>query len=139
MKKQFNLFAVYGTDTLKEKNGVPFYLDKDSDCYISVARWCNRNVDYQREMADLNSKIQSLNYEEQEQARVEVFTKHLIKGWNNITDQNGNPLEFNVENALKLFNLVPDLVDDLVGFSLNRKNYPLDSLKEDSENATEKN
>lgn len=130
MKTKFSIYKKYGSDTKKEIEGVPFYLDKETDCYIKVARWCNRNIEHSKEQADLTVEIKDLPTVDQETARMKVFAKHLITGWNNITDINGNIIEFTTENVITLLKQLPDLADELVGFSLTRDNYPLDNLED---------
>ena len=126
---KFNLFEKYGSDTSKEIDGVPFYLDKDSDCYIIVARWCARNHEHAKAQAELTTRLLGASEWEIEKARYEVFAKHLVKGWNNVYGVDGKAIEFSPENAYKLFEAMPDLADDVVSFSVQRKNYPIDTLQ----------
>lgn len=129
MKKKINLYTRYGSDTKKELEGVPFYIDKDSDTYIKVARWSGRNIEHFKAQAEVASKLAHATENEREKARVQVFIKHLITGWNNIIDRDGNDLEFSEENALALLSDLPDLVDELFAFSTNRSNYSLDGVE----------
>ena len=130
MTKKFNVFTAYGSDKVKERAGVPFYLDKESDCYIRIARWCGRNVEHTKAQAELTKQIGALPQAEQDEKRLEVFAEHLITGWNNITDADGNDLPFTTENAINLLKQLPDLADEVVGFCLDRNNYPLDRMDE---------
>ena len=42
-----------------------------------------------------------------------VFVDTVLLGWNNVQDRDGNNIAFNRENALKLFEDLPELYDDL--------------------------
>lgn len=126
---KFNIFAKYGSDTKKETQGVPFYLDAEKTAYIKVARWCNRNVEHSKEQAELAKEIGVEVSETADNLRIEVFAKHLVKGWDGVTDADGVEIPFTTENAVSLLQQLPDLADELVGFSLRRENYPLDKLE----------
>lgn len=134
MTEKFNIYSKYGSDRKKETNGVPFYVDKDSNTYILVARWSNRNVEHSKAQAELTLNAGSYDEQELEQKRIEVFVNHLVKGWHNIFDIDGNEIPYSKENALKLMADLPDLVDELVGFALKRENYPIDTVEESVKN-----
>lgn len=126
---KINLYTKYGSDRQKEKTGVPFYIDKESDTYILVARWCSRNVEHLKAQAEISLQMANVDENEREEARTRVFAEHLITGWNNIVDKNGNDLPFSPKTAVALLEDLPDLVNELVDFSLKRENYGLDSVE----------
>lgn len=132
---KINLYAKYGSDRQKEKTGVPFYIDKDSDTYILVGRWCARNVEHLKAQAEVSLRMADVDENEREEARTRVFAEHLITGWNNIVDKDGNDLPFSRENAVALLADLPDLVNELVNFSLDRENYDLDSVETATKNS----
>lgn len=132
---KFNIYAKYGSDSKKETNGVPFYVDKDSDTYILVARWSYRNVEHTKAQAELTLNAGSHSEQELDEMRTELFVNHLIKGWNNIFDMDGNEIPYTKENALKLMADLPDLVNELIGFSLKRENYPIDKAEDTVKNS----
>ena len=132
---KINLYAKYGSDRQKEKTGVPFYIDKDSDTYILVGRWCSRNVEHLKAQAEVSLRMADVDENEREEARTLVFAEHLITGWNNIVDKDGNDLPFSRENAVALLADLPDLVNELVNFSLDRANYGLDSVETATKNS----
>ena len=132
---KINLYAKYGSDHQKEKTGVPFYIDKDSDTYILVGRWCARNVEHLKAQAEVSLRMADVDENEREEARTRVFAEYLITGWNNIVDKDGNDLPFSRENAVALLADLPDLVNELVSFSLDRENYGLDSVETATKNS----
>lgn len=129
-----NLYAKYGSDTKKEKAGVPFYIDKDSDTYILVGRWCSRNVEHSKAQAEIGLKMADVDESGREEARTKAFVEHLITGWNNIVDKDGKDLPFSTDNAIALLSDLPDLVNELVNFSLDRTNYGLDGVETATKN-----
>lgn len=126
---KFNIYAKFGSDAKKEVEGVPFIVDAETNAHILIARWSGRNVAHALEQAELTKQNPDKSVEELEPLRVKVFAKHLIKGWQGITDINGNELPFTTENAIKLLSDLPDLTDQLLNFSLTRSNYPLDGVE----------
>lgn len=132
---KINLYAKYGSDRQKEKAGVPFYIDKDSDTYINVARWTARNIEHTKAQAEVSLQMANANENELEEARMDVFARHLITGWNNIIDKEGNDLEFTPDNAVMLLKDLPDLAQILLSFSLDRENYGLDSVETATKNS----
>lgn len=132
---KINLYAKYASDRQKEKTGVPFYIDKDSDTYILVGRWCARNVEHLKAQAEISLQMADVDESEREEARIRVFAEHLITGWNNITDKDGNELPFSRENAVMLLSDLPDLANDLLNFALDRTNYGLDSVETATKNS----
>lgn len=131
---KINLYAKYGSDKTKEQKGVPFFIDKDSDTYISVARWTNRNIAHSKAQAELSKNLIGVDEVDAENARKRVFIEHLVTGWNNITDKDGKDLPFTTENAIALLEDLPDLADELFAFSLQRENYAIDGVEEITKN-----
>lgn len=43
----------------------------------------------------------------------EVFAETVVLGWENVQDENGNDLEFNVPNCIKIFTDLPDWFADV--------------------------
>lgn len=43
----------------------------------------------------------------------EVYAETVVLGWENVEDENGNAMEFSVENCIKLFDDLPDLFRDI--------------------------
>lgn len=134
---KINLYAKYGSDRTKEQNGTPFYIDKETDTYIIVGRWTSRNIEHTKAQAEVTLKYADYpdGDREREEARTKVFAKYLVKGWNNIIDKDGNDLPFTTENAIALLLDLPDLVNEMVDFALNRTNYPIDSVEKATKNS----
>lgn len=68
----------------------------------------------------------------------QVFAQTVILGWENVTDRDGNELEFSPENAQKLLLDLPDLFASLREEAVAAANFRADEVEEDlgnSENA----
>lgn len=122
-KKGINILKKYGSDLSLEIKGAKFYLDEESDSYIVVSRVCTRNIDYVREQAELVSKLDGADEMEINVETGKVFIRHLVKGWNNIIDDNDEIIEFTTEKALEILLGAPELLTQLIDFALNRENY----------------
>lgn len=48
-----------------------------------------------------------------EQIMREVYAKTIVLGWEGVTDRDGEPMEFSLENCIKLFVALPELYNDL--------------------------
>ena len=68
----------------------------------------------------------------------QVFAQTVILGWENVTDRDGNELEFSPDNAQKLLLDLPDLFASLREEAVAAANFRADEVEEDlgnSENA----
>lgn len=117
------LFKNYKTDKSAEVNGVPVTVgineDDKSKINFILARAGGNNKAYG---AALTTKSEphaqaiaagALPEELAEEITKEVFVDSVLKGWENVRDADNKPLEFSKENALKLFDELPDLFEEL--------------------------
>ena len=109
-------YSVFRTDKALEKEGI--VLDY-GDFKIKVARAGGSNAAFQKA---LTSKIRP--YKRQldagtipddvaEKLFLEVYAESVVLGWEGVTDEDGKPLPFSKENAVKLFSDLPDLFRDV--------------------------
>ena len=52
-----------------------------------------------------------------------AFAEVCIKGWENVADENDQPLEYSEENVQKIATLLPELLEDLFKFASDDTNY----------------
>lgn len=65
----------------------------------------------------------------------EWFARGIITDWKNIPDPNtGEPLPFNPENAMKIFDLAPGFYEDCLSGATNQDAFKEDNLEEDKGN-----
>lgn len=85
-----------------------------------VSRMGKNNVEYQKALEalskrfKLNIELDTLVDSVASEAVREVFITTVLKGWRNVYDAHGEPMEFTHENARKIFDELPDLYDYLV-------------------------
>lgn len=54
---------------------------------------------------------------------IEVFAETVIRDWKGITDEDGNVMPFNKENAVKLLTQLPDLFNELREVAAKQANF----------------
>ncbi len=112
-----SLYSQFETDQSLEKDGV--VIEYSGNIRFRIARSGGANQKYLKRLEaktkPLRRLIQQdlLKNEEVEPILLDVFCETVILGWEGVTDRNGNPLEFTVENAKKLFKDLPELFNDL--------------------------
>lgn len=140
------LFAKYRVDQQAEKNGVPIKME---DVVFHVTRiYISRNQKWALAI-DEATKFYEKTTEEQKLTETERFDKVLrraflragLVGWEGVTNLEGEPLDFNHENAEWFFSECPDLLDDLFGRANSRTSFlkqEEDDLKNLSPSSTTK-
>ncbi len=134
-----SLSALFGTDKNLERNGVRIEYssgpeDKNPPTFI-IARSGGANTKFNDEMENalrpMRRRLALDQVKNPEMAKItkDVFCKTVLKGWENVTDDSGNPIEFNEQNARALFDKLPDLFDDLEAQSRRAATFRLDSLE----------
>lgn len=109
-------YSVFLTDKALEKEGI--VLDY-GDFKIKVARAGGANAAFQKA---LTAKVRP--YKRQldagtipddvaEKLFLDVYAEAVVLGWEGVTDENGKPLPYSKENAVKLFSDLPDLFRDV--------------------------
>jgi len=109
-------YSIFRTDKSLEKEGI--ILDY-GDFKIKVARAGGANAAFQKA---LTAKVRP--YKRQldagtipddvaEKLFLDVYAESVVLGWEGVTDENGKPLPFSKENAVKLFTDLPDLFRDV--------------------------
>lgn len=110
------------------------------DFRFRVARAGGANKEYQkaleRKTRPFKRAIQADAFTNDQAIAVlrEVYAETVILGWEGVTDESGKPMEFSRENALKLFNDLPDLFSDLMQQANNSALYREQLRGEDAKN-----
>lgn len=65
---------------------------------------------------------------------IEAFAEAVVLGWKGITTPDGQEVKFTPENAVTLFNQLPDLFNELRESAGNQANYRLGEVKDDAGN-----
>lgn len=138
-----NLYAQFATDKNLEETGIRISYGADGDMTAPafiVARMGGRNRAYQ---AALMTKMKpykrqldagTLAPEVSESILLDVFVSKILKGWENVTDRNGQPLECTIENAKRLFTELPDLYSDLIDQAQKAETFRVAELDDVAKN-----
>lgn len=124
-----SLYKTYETDESIEKDGQAFQMGEDSQgrpIDFICRRAGGANGRFQKSFEEksrpvrhiLNSKTPgAVSAKTQERVMREVFVDSVLVGWRNVEGRDGQPMEFNRENALKLFTDLPDLFRELLSMT----------------------
>jgi hypothetical protein len=133
---KMGLYSTFGTDAKSENAGVWIDVDKTETgetIRFLIARQSRTNQKYAATLARVIGPYrQQLANEMVSEAlsnklNIQVFCESVLLGWENVTDRNGKPLEFNVSNAINLMTELHDLYQ-----LLNAKSQSLVTFKDKS-------
>lgn len=124
-----SLFNTFKTDAEIEKNGVILQYgfvkkpdgkpDTSRPIGIRVARAGGANTAYlRRAEAVLRPYRRQIQTDTMDRGLIDELTRQLfaetvVKGWENVQDEDGTDLPFTVENCVALFAKLPDLFTDV--------------------------
>lgn len=117
------LYNTFATNRDAEVSGVWQEFPANDDGTVPgflVARMGRTNPEYQAAVERLAKKykrdieLEILDNKTADPVFREVFVDTVLRGWRNVQDANGKEIPFSKENALKLFEDLPDLYDYLV-------------------------
>lgn len=114
-----SLYGIYKSDQTKEVEGSVVNFGpcdiNGLDITITVGRAGGANKAYQKALANKmrpyrkQAAADMLAVEVMERVIREVYAETVIKSWENVFDEEGNLLEFNVENVIQVLKDLPDL------------------------------
>lgn len=146
-----SLYDKFETDRSLEKNGIDLdygpnlKLPADSEgkhpvTIIRIARAGGSNDQYLKRLeAKAKPHRRSIQHETIEKAQLdtmvkEVYAESVVLGWENVSDRDGNLMEFNKENVLKLFKDLPDLYTDIMEQAQSAALFRLNLREQDAKN-----
>jgi len=133
-----DLFKAYGTNKQAENDGVWILFE---DVGFLCRRLTVEDPRF-RKVTEAKTKpyrqairTETISSELLRRINVEVFVEACLLDWKNVNGKDGNPLEFNKENAIWLFLQLPDLFS-LVSEEAGRiRNFQTpDEVEEDTKN-----
>lgn len=65
---------------------------------------------------------------------ISLYADHIVIGWDNVKDKDGNQMEFNKDNIKKLFSDLPALFQDVIQQAMDISNFREQELETDSKN-----
>lgn len=138
-----SLFKQYKTDKKTEVDGIWVDFPKNEDGTVPqflVARVGPSNpkyvAAYERNSKPYRSQIRKEMLSEELSAKVlyTSFAEGCIRDWRNVQDAEGKPLPCTRENAIWLFNQLPELYNDLYTVASNYSTYAQATLEDDAKN-----
>jgi hypothetical protein len=118
-----SLYKLFKTDEASEQEGIWLeYADEDGKgppARIKIARAGGSNAKYMRVLerrykpVRRQSQLGILDPKVSEEILAQVYAEAVLLGWENVTDPEGKPLPFNVENAVKLLTDLPELFSEI--------------------------
>ena len=128
------LFDTFKTSADLEKNGV--WLEVQPGVRFLCARAGGLNKKYQRVFSAIVKPYKrqydngTLDPEMADTLLRDVFIKSVLLDWEGVTDKEGQPLEFNENNAQWLLRELPDLYAALQEESAKVSNYLVKEIEE---------
>lgn len=129
----------FKTDKSVEKEGI--WVDYAEDGRFKVARIGGSNKRFNKVYTRLTRPHRKqmehgmLSDKVGEEILRKAFVDGCLLGWEGITDEEGNPLAYNKENALALFEQLPELLADLVDVARSREGFLAVLREEDAKNS----
>ncbi|MCQ8781722.1 hypothetical protein [Mangrovibrevibacter kandeliae] len=129
-----NLYEQFSTDQDAESGrGISLRYGEGINITIHRAGGANRKFlrRYEAKTKPYTRQIQNGTMDEEvsRQLMAELYAETVIVGWEGVTDREGNPLQFNVENATKLLLDLPELFRDIQGAAQDRSLFLADAAE----------
>jgi hypothetical protein len=133
-----SLYKQYKTDSSRENLGARIVKgsnDDGTEIVFMVSRAGKSNTTYklasERAFKPHRQAIKAgtLSNEVAENLLLDLFCGHILKGWENVRNEQGADLPFSTENAKKLMTDLPDLYQELSDAANETANF-LDSNRE---------
>lgn len=138
-----SLFKQFATDKKKEVDGVEVAYGENEDGTVPtfiISRMGSSNKKYNKAIETVTRpyrRLIDMNLMPNDQAEKmlqKVFVDIILLGWKNIQDETGKIIDFNHDNALKLFEDLPDLYGDLKAAAQTAALFRSEALDEEAKN-----
>lgn len=137
-EKPKSIYDLYETNKDAEINGVPVTFGGAGKIRIARAGGANERfaAAFERKTRGRRREIEAgtMPISEQRRLSIEAFAETVVLGWENIVDKNGQPMEFNRANVVKLLTDLPDLFDRLRDEATAMTNFQQQALEADAGN-----
>jgi hypothetical protein len=140
-----SIFRQFKTNTKREIEGVPVTFGANDDGSVPtffVARASQANVQYTKELERVSRPFKRqiqlgiLPDDKNRKIYLEVFIGTLLKGWENIQDEDGKEIDFTADNARMIFadESMADLYNTLIEVSNSAALYREGEIEEQTKN-----
>ena len=117
-----SIFKQFATDQTKEIEGVEVsygFNDDGTEIKFFISRMSKSNKAYSKALEKATRpyrrqfELGTMDEKKAEEIFKEVFCSTILKGWENVQDDDGKNMDFSVQGAKFLFQSLPDLYQDL--------------------------
>lgn len=138
-----SLFTQFGVDKSKVENGVEVKFGKNEDktiptFYVSRAHASNKEYKKSGEVAfrpyRRQIELKTLAEDIAEDVMLDLFVSSVLKGWQNVRNEEGETLDFTPENAKWLMLALPDLYEELQSASNDASLFRIANREADAKN-----
>ncbi len=120
------LYDLYETDPKLEKDGIGLRFG-EAVFYVRRAGGANTAFDtsYEDKTRNMTNRLQLQAMTEEQSSDIlrRVYADAVIIGWDNVTDRDGNPLEFTKDNFVQLMADLPTLWRAIRTEAANHENF----------------
>lgn len=133
-----NIYELFGTDKSAETDGV--VIDYGEAGKFTIARSGGSNQQYKKALQNMYKAnkhqidTDTMADDVAEKKTLEIFVKHVLRGWEGVKDRSGKTLAFNEANAIKLLSEIDDLYADLRVQAGKISNFRAAELEADAKN-----
>jgi hypothetical protein len=139
------LHSQFKTNSVKETEGVEIEFpeaqnDDGSVPVFVISRMGRSNKAYSKALEAATRpyrrqvELGTMKNEVAESLFMDVFVNNVLKGWKNVQDEDGEEIEFNKDNAVKLLSELPDVYDRLQEEAKLSANFRDSALESESGN-----
>lgn len=138
------IYDLFKTEADLEQHGIDYQLTKNIKFRLARAGGANskftRAIDVKTR--GLRKQIQAISDGKHDQDTLdlleeltqEAFAETVILGWEGVTNEEGEHLDFTKDNAMKLFKDMPDLWSEIRDTAMKMANFQAEALEEDAGN-----
>jgi len=114
-----SVYGIFKTNKDLENSGIWIEYGDDPPIRFRIARAGGNNKAFAKLLDKLTRPVRkllannALSDEAATKIYQEAFIKTVLLGWENVTDEKGEPMACTFDNAMKLFDDLPDLFADL--------------------------
>lgn len=115
-----SLYTTFGTDKSLEKDGIVLEYGSNAQgvpVQIRIARAGGANVKFakvlEHKLKPYKRTLDALDNKVAEKLLIETYADTVILSWTGVQDREGNDLEFNRDNVIKVLTDLPDLFIDI--------------------------
>jgi hypothetical protein len=133
-----NLYQTFKADESMEKTGID--LQYGPDCKIRIARAGGSNRRYGKLLGERLKPFRrqmdngTLDDAVAAELMAEVYAESVILGWTGVDGPDGQPLDFNRENCVKLLTDLPELFRDIQEQAAKIANFRAAEREADAKN-----